>query len=225
MTTTATERSSVPRIVTILRGLFLDAGLAVAVYAGMRIAGFAPYYALLAGALVSGARLAYGMLRARRIEGFAAFMCIGFLIGTVLALVSGSDRFLLLKDSFTTAILGLLFLGSCFVGRPFIFHASKRFRAAGGMEEDEWERKWRDLPGFRRLFRTLTVVWAAAFVAEALVRVPLVYLLPIDLAALVSGLLMPTMLICLLVWTMRRARRAERQAAAAASYGASRNGG
>lgn len=209
-------RSSAPRMITILRGLFLDAGLALVAYFGMRIAGFAPYYALLAGALVAGLRILYGVVRDRRLEGFAAFMCAGFLIGTGLAFVTGSDRFLLLKDSFTTAILGLLFLGSCFAGRPFVYHASKRFRAAGGMEEAEWERKWRDLPGFRRLFRSLTMVWAIAFLLEALVRVPLVYLLPIDLAATASGLLMPVLLIGLLTWTLRRGRRAERQAAAAA---------
>lgn len=212
-----TERSSAPRILTILWGLFLDAGLALAAYIGMRLAGFAPYHALLAGAGVSGVRLAYGLVRQRRIEGFAAFMCIGFLIGTALALVTGSDRFLLLKDSFTTAVIGLLFLGSCFVGRPFIFHASKRFRAAGGMEDAEWDRKWRELPAFRRLFRMLTMVWAVVFVAEALVRVPLVYLLPIDLAATVSGLLLPVVLISLLTWTLRRGRRAEQEAAARAA--------
>ena len=215
MTARATHTASTPRMLTILRGLFLDAGLAVATYFGLRLAGFAPYYALLAGALVAGARLAYGVVRARRIEGFAAFMCVGFLIGTGLAFVTGSDRFLLLKDSFTTAIIGLLFLGSCFVGRPFIYYASKRFRAAGGTEEAEWERKWRELPRFRRLFRSLTVVWSVAFVAEAIVRVPIVYLLPIDLAATVSGLLMPAMIVSLLAWTRRRGRQAEQQAASA----------
>lgn len=212
MTAMATERSSAPRLLTILWGLVLDAGLAVGVYFGMRVAGFEPYYALLAGALVSGARLGYGLLRARRVEGFAAFMCIGFLIGTGLALFTGSDRFLLLKDSFTTALIGLLFLSSCFVGKPFIFHASKRFRAAGGMEQSEWEQKWRERPGFRRLFRVMTMVWAVAFLIEALVRVPLVYLLPIDLAATAAGLLLPAMLLCLLTWTLRHAKRAEQRA-------------
>lgn len=211
--TTTSQRSSVPRVLTILWGLFLDAGLAVGAYLGLRFAGVEPYYALLAGALVAGARLGYGLLRARRLEGFATFMCIGFLIGTGLALLTGSDRFLLLKDSFTTAIIGLVFLGSCFVGKPFIFHASKRFRAAGGMEDEEWERKWRERPAFRKLFRTLTAVWSIAFITEAIVRVPLVYLLPIDLAATVSALLMPIMLVCLLAWTVQRGKRAERRLA------------
>lgn len=213
MTATTPQRSSVPRLFVILWGIFLDAGLAVGAYLGLRLAGFEPYYALLGGALVAGLRLGYVVLRARRFEGFAAFMCIGFLIGTGLALVTGSERFLLLKDSFTTAIMGLLFLGSCVFGKPFMFHAAKRFNAAGRTEERQWEQKWRELPGFRKLFRFLTVVWAAAFVAEAAVRVPMVYLLPIDLAATVSGLLMPAMLVGLLAWTLRRSKRAEQRAA------------
>ncbi|MBB5918295.1 intracellular septation protein A [Nocardia transvalensis] len=214
MTTTTAPHSATPRILSILWGIFLDAGLALAVYYGLRLAGLAPYWALLGGALVAGLRLGYGLLRARRIEGFAAFMCAGFLIGTALALITGSERFLLLKDSLSTAILGLLFFGSCFVGKPFIFHASKRFRAAGGMEDAEWERKWRDLPGFRAVFRTMTLVWAVAFVVEAIVRVPIVVLLPIDQAAALSGLLMPVMLVGLLSWTLRRGRRSEQRLAA-----------
>lgn len=210
---TATPPADTPHhpIATILWGIFLDAGLAIFVYFGLRTAGVEPYWALLAGAGVAGLRLLYGLVRARRIEGFAAFMCIGFLIGTGLAFLTGSDRFLLLKDSFSTAILGLVFLGSCFVGKPFIFHAAKRFRAAGSLQDQQWDRNWQELPGFRRTFRTLTMVWAAGFLLESVVRVPLIYLLPIDTAAAVSAVLMPTVLVALLIWTRRRGRHAEQR--------------
>lgn len=202
--------TSVPKIFTILWGLFLDAGLGLLAYFGLRLAGFAPYYALLAGAVVTGLRLLYGLLRARRLEGFAAFMCLGFLISMALAFVTGSERFLLLKDSFSTAVFALVMFGSCVFGKPFMYHASKRFRAAGGMEEDEWERKWREAPGFRKLFRFITVIWGIVFLLEALIRVPIVYGLPIDLAATTSGVLMPVMIVGLLVWTLRYARGRER---------------
>ncbi|WP_198036978.1 VC0807 family protein [Nocardia sp. BMG51109] len=211
---TTAPRSATPRMFTILWGIFLDAGLAIVTYFGLRTAGFEPYWALLGGAVVAGLRLVYGLVRARKIEGFAGFMCVGFLIGTVLALVTGSDRFLLLKDSATTALIGLFFLGSCFVGKPFIFHAAKRFRAAGSTEHEEWDRKWHELPGFRRTFRMLTAVWAVAFVVEAMVRVPLIFLLPIDAAAAASAALMPIMLVGLLTWTLRRGRQAEQRLAA-----------
>ena len=211
MTTSTTYQSATPRMLTVVRGLFLDAGMALCAYFVLRLAGFEPYWALLGGAAVAGLRLAYGMLRTRKFEGFAAFMCLGFLIGTALALVTGSDRFLLLKDSFTTGLFGLIFLGSCYVGKPFMFHAAKRFRAAGSMEDEQWEQKWRDVPDFRQLFRMLTMVWAATFVVESLVRVPIIYLLPIDPAAAISGLLMPTMLLVLLIWTVRHSRRAEQR--------------
>ncbi len=216
MTSAMAQQSSVPRIFTILWGLFLDAGLGLIAYFGMRLAGFEAYYALLTAAVVAGLRLVYGLVRARRFEGFAAFMCLGFLIGMSLAFVTGSDRFLLLKDSFTTAIFALVMFGSCFVGKPFMFHASKRFNAAGGMEGAEWERKWRESAGFRRLFRFVTVIWGIAFLVESLIRIPIVYGLQIDLAATIAGLLMPAMLIGLLAWTLRYARRQESRLKAAA---------
>lgn len=213
MTTSTTPKpSAAPRLRTTLRGFCLDAALAIGPYLALRAAGVQPYYALLGGALVIGLWLGYGLLRTRRLEGFAAFMCVGFLIGTGIGLLTGSEQFLLLKGSFTTAIMGLLFLGSCFVGKPFIFYASKRFRAAGSIENEEWERKWRELPGFRKYFRTMTAIWAAAFITEAIVRVPLIYLLPIDLAATVSEILMPVMLVFLLAWTVRSGRRPEQRA-------------
>lgn len=219
-TTPPADAASHP-LATILWGVFLDAGLAIIVYFGLRAAGVEPYWALLGGAVVAGLRLLYGLVRARRIEGFAAFMCIGFLIGTGLAFITGSDRFLLLKDSFSTAILAVVFLGSCLVGKPFIFHAAKRFSAAGSAQDEQWDRRWEELPGFRRTFRTMTIVWAAAFLLESVVRVPLIYLLPIDTAAAVSAVLMPATLIGLLIWTGRRGRRAERRLADASPVGES----
>ncbi|HVV20271.1 MAG TPA: VC0807 family protein [Pseudonocardiaceae bacterium] len=214
MTTTPKQQTLAPRTSIILWGIFLDVGIGLIAYFGLRLAGFETYFCLLGASIVTGIRLLIGLVRQRRISGFAVFMLIGFLIGMGLSFVTGDDRFLLLKDSFLTAAFSIVLFGSCVLGKPFMYHASKRFGAAGSAQEEEWERKWRELPRFRRLFRFITAIWGIAFLVDSLVRIPIVYELPIDMAAVVAGLLTPTMLVGLLIWSLAHARRAERRAQA-----------
>jgi intracellular septation protein A len=202
-TTDRTPTTAAPRWSMFL-GLFWDIGLSLVAYYGLRALGASPYVALLGGTVTAGLRIVYVWVRTRRFDGFAAFMLAEFGVGLGFALLTGDARFLVAKESFSTAIAGLIFLGTCVWGRPMIWHAAARFRPEG---RAQLELKWRDSPGFRRTFRMLTLGWGAGMLAEAVARVVIAYTLPVDAAAGLSQLLRFAAMGLLVVWTLRTVKR------------------
>jgi hypothetical protein len=189
---------------TMFLGLFWDVGLSLVAYYGLRALGASPYVALLGGTVTAGLRIAYVWLRTRRFDGFAAFMLAEFGVGLGFALLTGDARFLVAKESFSTAVAGLIFLATCTFGRPMIWHAAARFRPA---YRGEFDRLWRGSAGFRHTFRMLTAVWGTGMLVEAVARVVVAYTLPVDTAAGLSQLLRFATIGVLVLWTIRTMKR------------------
>lgn len=191
----------------ILLGMVWDVVPSIAAYYACRALGASPYVSLFVGTLVAGIRVAYVAVRARTFDAFAAFMVAIFGFGLVMSFLTGNERFLLAKESFGTGAAGLAFLGSCFVGRPLIFHAARRFSARTGAARAGWEDLWHSSPGFRRTFVVLSAGWGVGLLVEATLRVILVYLLPVDVMAGLSSVLGIAGFVVLLTWTMWYVKR------------------
>ncbi len=113
-----------------LGGLAWDVGLPLAAYYGLHALGAADWPALLAATAVAGLRIVWVAVRDRRLNAFATMMLVVFGIGLILSFVSGDARFLLLKDSITTAVVGLTFLVTSLRGTPLTLAAAQGFRPA-----------------------------------------------------------------------------------------------
>lgn len=204
----------------VVLGMVWDVGLSVGAYYLCRALGASTYVSLLVGTLVAGVRVAYVAVRARHFDAFAGFMVGVFGIGLILSFLTGDDRFLLVKDSFGTAAAGLAFLGSCLVGRPLIYYAAQRLAAPTPRGREEWEARWATSAPFRRTFVVLSAVWGIGLVVEAVVRVVLVYLLPVDVMAGLSSVLSIAAFALLITWNMWYVRRAQARGRAAAAAAA-----
>ncbi|MFC4854916.1 VC0807 family protein [Actinophytocola glycyrrhizae] len=187
-------------------GLLLDAGLPLAGYYGLRLAGQSEQLALLAGAALAGLRIVWVAVAHRRFDGVAALLTAVLAVGLVLTFFSGDARFILVKESFGTAAAALVLLASA-RGNPLVLVAVR----AGAKEEKraEIDRLCADVPGFRRSFVLMSVVWGIALLAEAAARVPLVYLLPADVMAGLSVVLLLVVIGLLSVWTAWYAGRVQ----------------
>lgn len=167
--------------------------------------------ALLASTGVAALRLVWVAVRSRRFDVFAAFLMAVYGMSFLTALMTGDERFLMLRDSFTTGVLAVGFLVSCAVGWPLIYLAAKR---AGGEEAEEaWEKRWTTEPGVRHTFTTLTLVWGAGLLLEAVVRIPLVYMVSPDTMVGVSSALQAVAIIGLLGWSVLYVKRRRQNAA------------
>jgi hypothetical protein len=210
--TTEQATSSPFRAAGMLRGLGWDVGLPLVAYYGLHLLGVDDWTALLVATAVAGVRIVVGMLRDRELNPFATVMLVVFGLGVVLALVSGDARFVLLKNSIITGAVGLVFLVTTVVGRPLTLSASKSFQPERGAEMDEM---YRTNPGVRHAHRLSSAVWGAGLLVEALVRVPLVYALPISVMVGLSEALSLATFAGLIGWTVWYARRGARRLASA----------
>ncbi|MEV1168794.1 VC0807 family protein [Nonomuraea sp. NPDC049784] len=195
----------------LIKGVLADVVLPVAVYYVCRAVGLDQMPALLLGGLAALLRIAIVAARLRRFDGLAALVAAGFGVAIVLAALTGDPRLVLAKESIVSGLLGLLLLGSCLVGRPLMYALMRRLNAEDHDKLAEWARLWQARPEFRRVFTTITLVWGAGALAEALVRLPLIYSIPLDVMTGVSTALQLGTIVVLMAWTLLyRKRRAEK---------------
>jgi hypothetical protein len=207
--------SPVPGPLTMLRGTALDVGLPVLAYYALHLAGASDWAALLAGSAVAATRIAWSAVRQRSLNAFATLMLLVYGVGFALVLTTGDPRTLLLRSSLVTAVVGLVFLITAWRGRrPLTLAASQSF-APGGAEDAA--REYETDPRVRHGYRVSSVVWGSGLLVEAVVRVPLVHLLPIDVAVGASEGLLVGALLGLVAWNGRYVRRGRARGRAAAT--------
>jgi hypothetical protein len=195
-----------------LTGLAADVGLPVGTYYVLHAFGASDTVALLAGTLVAGARMAVVAIRSRRITPFSALMFAVYAVGLALSLINGDPRFLLVKESFGTGVVGLAFLVSLVVGRPMILETMRNLPTS---QSADLVRRYATEPAVRHTVRLLTAIWGVGLLVDALVRIPVVYALPISVGVAVSPLLTVGFLVALGGVTALVVRRARRRASRA----------
>lgn len=194
-----------------------DIGGPLVTYSMVRSAGRGTVPALLLSGIFPALGVLLGFARHRRVDAVGVLVLAGVAVGTILGLVSGDERLILAEGSVPTAIFGLACLGSLWASRPLIFRFALEFIGADTPRGRDFAARWQ-YAGFRRAFRRLTLVWGAAYLAEAAARIMIIEMAPAG-AALAVSKIMPYVVAALLIgWTNvygRRARRRGQQLAAA----------
>jgi hypothetical protein len=203
----AAQAGGSPAIRRMITSMAWDLGPSVAAYYGAQLVGCSHFVSLLAGAVASAARLVWVAVRSRRIDPFALFLMALFGVGLALTFITGDVRFALLKDSLTSFLAGVFLLGSCAVHRPMAYSAAQRFAGPDGVAQVR--ARYLD-PLVRRRYYVSSLVWGGGLLAESLLRVPVVFLLPFDAAVAASNVLMVVTYTVLIAWTVRSLKRATR---------------
>jgi len=189
----------------------------LATYSVVRSAGLGTVPALLLSGVFPALGVLLGFARHRRVDAVGVLVLAGVAVGTILGLISGSERLILAEGSVPTAIFGLACLGSLRASRPLIFRFALEFIGADTAQGHDFAAKWQ-YAGFRRAFRVLTLVWGVAYLAEAAARIVIIEMASTGTALAISKI-MPYVVAALLIgWTnvygRRARRRGERLAAA-----------
>jgi hypothetical protein len=169
----------------------------VAVYSLLRSAGMTVLTALLLSGVLPALGVTISAIRNRRLDAIGALVLAGIAVGAV----SHSTRLLLVQGSVTTAVFGVACLGSLRARRPLMFSLALEFTGPGTAKGREMTRLWQ-YDGYRRVFRTITAVWGAAFLLEAALRVVIVYNISTGMA-LASSAVTPFLWVAILsAWTV-----------------------
>ncbi|MFT4217282.1 MAG: VC0807 family protein [Micropruina sp.] len=190
-------RPAAPQLTGWRATLVADIALPLVGYYTMHAFGVPDRTALIASTCLAGARLIWEALRHRNVSWFSAVMLATFGAGAALSATGGDPRMLLLKDSVGTALIGVLFLLSLLSVTPLTLAATQAWRADHAARVTAL---YRSDPRVRRAFRVSTAGWGLGMIGESLVRVPLVYLLPIDVMVGLSTALMIATMAALFLW-------------------------
>jgi hypothetical protein len=207
------------RIQAVARLVVFDIAGPLVAYSLLRSAGLSTVSALVVSGAFPAIGVTAGLVRHRRLDALGVLVLAGIAVGTILGLLSGNPRLVLVEGSVPTAMFGLFCLASLWSARPLIYRFAVEFIGADTPKGRDFEARWR-YPGFRHAFRLFTVVWGVTYLTEAAARVFIVETTSTSTALTVSKLMPYVVGAALAAWMVgygRRARReGERQAQAQA---------
>jgi hypothetical protein len=109
-------------------------------------------------------------VRARKFSGASAAIFAFTAVSAIIALLGSTNpKILLYKDCAATALIGLIFLGSCVLARkPVVFYMAQRYGTDGthdGMAV--FDKMWANYQEFRTGMYVSGYMWAAVFLLQA----------------------------------------------------------
>lgn len=198
------------RLVSLARIAVFDIGGPLAAYSLLRSAGQGAVSALVLSGIFPAVGVIGGLVRRRRLDAVGVLVLAGIAVGSVLGLVSGNPRLVLIEGSVPTAVFGLLCLGSLWSGRPLIFRFAVEFMGEDTPRGRDFAALWR-WPGFRHVFRLFTLVWGVTYLAEAAARVVIVEITSTATALTVSKVMPYAVAAVLVGWMVCYGRHSRRQ--------------
>jgi hypothetical protein len=179
-------------------------------YSLLRSAGQSAVSALVLSGILPALGVAVGVIRHRRVDTIGVLVLAGIAVGTVLGLVSGSPRLVLIEGSVPTAVFGLLCLGSLWAHRPLIYRFAIEFIGPDTPKGRDFASLWR-YPGFRHAFRLYTLVWGVTYLAEAAARIIIVETTSTGTALTVSKVMPYVVAAGIVAWMVVHGHRARRE--------------
>jgi hypothetical protein len=109
-------------------------------------------------------------VRARKFSGASASIFAFTAVSAIIALLGSTNpKVLLYKDCAATALVGLIFLGSCVVARkPVVYYFAQRYATDGTHEGMAvFDTMWKTYREFRTAMYIISYWWAAVFLVQA----------------------------------------------------------
>ena len=150
--------------------------------------GWSKAHALMVASLLPVAEICVLYALRRRIDDFGVFTLFTMGLTLLSMLAFNSARAILIKESVVMGAVGLGVLLTLLMARPFAYYMGRKFATDGSVASRAWWEGLWQYDGFRQTQRTITVVWGAAFVVEAVIRVVLTFLLSTSAMVSVSSI-------------------------------------
>lgn len=146
------------------------------------------------------------LVKSRKIDVFSSFIFLGMVLSVLAVVVGGDERFILLRESYVTAIMGCLFLGSLFFQKPLIYYFALRFTNNNPAIIANWSN-----PAYRNTFRLMTLVWGLSLVLEAVLKIVLVYSLSVSMFLLIAPFVSYGIIGLTIFWNVKYTRQVKQQ--------------
>lgn len=125
---------------------------------------------ILGASLVPAISNVYNFVRRRTFDVVGIIILIGLLVGVLPAIFGGSQRLLLVRESFVNGALGVVLIASTLRRRPLAYYVIREFLTANeALPHERWDTLWRSRY-FRRTIRAMTIGWGALLLGEFVLR-------------------------------------------------------
>ncbi|TDG00602.1 VC0807 family protein [Paenibacillus piri] len=165
--------------------------------------------ALSAAALIPLCDSLFNLIRTRKVDAFSSFILLSIVLGIAAVFIGGDERFILLRESYITGVMGILFMASLCFARPLIYYFAERFMGRDSSLDEKWTR----FPGVRRTFRMITLVWGISLLFEACLKVMLVYSISVPDFLIVSPIVTYGIIGLTIWWNVQFVRQVKRKSA------------
>ena len=133
-----------------------------------------------------------GIVRSKRLDFMAGITLFTIALSLCLIAVGGSPKLYLVRESLFTAAFGLVMIASLLLPslfpKPIGFYFGRYFMTRNDPERGtRFDRFWDHAP-FRQMIRAQTLLWGGGSIVEALVRIYLVFNLPVSKFLIASPL-------------------------------------
>ncbi|MGH7737067.1 MAG: VC0807 family protein [Candidatus Tyrphobacter sp.] len=157
---------------------------------------------ILGASLVPIASNIANFARRRSVDIIGLIILLGMIVGLIPAAFGGTQRMLLIRESFLTGLIGVVLLVSPFVMRqPIFYYVFREFLTANDkLPEGHFEVLWR-AAYFRRGVRVVTIVWGAVMLGDFVMRAFIALRMSVGFALGVAPVLTTILLLILGVAT------------------------
>ena len=182
------------------------------VYFGARRAGLSTVGSLVISGVLPAIRVITTIVRQRQVDVIGALVLSGIGLATAAGLISDNARLYLLDGLVPTVVLGGVCLISLLWERPMMFRIALETMGHDSPKGRAFESMWR-YPGFRRIFRVITLVWGVVFLLYSVLQALLIETSTINTAKTTSNVLPAIVVGLTLAWTLAYGRHFRQQSA------------
>lgn len=192
---------------TIIRMLIINAAIPYICYTILTANHASVTIALLVAAVAPALESIGSIIRGRRLNVLSLFVMGSLLVGIVLTLISGDPHVLLLRESIIFGMFGIANFLSLLFPQPLMFLIGRSFIASNNQEQIEGYNTLWSHPHVHRTSRIVTIVWGFVCIGEFLLRVFVVYTLPIATVVAFGPLMSHGLIVIAIIWTFAYGRR------------------
>ena len=183
----------------------LNVVLPYAGYAVLRHAGQSEARALILSTVLPTGVAVFSIFQRRRLNALSLLVIGATALSLLATALSGSAWFALVRPSFITGTIAILFAASLLAKRPTLFYLARDTTCPTAEQAREFEGRWAE-PLFRRSMRRLTLVWAAFLGGEALLRLVIAAIWPFQGVIAATQILWIVLPALLIRWSIQAGR-------------------
>lgn len=125
-----------------------------------RAQGWTEYHSLLAVTVIPGLMALVGIIRKGKPDTIATVSLVTILLSLGLAAATDDTRLLQIRESYITALIGLIFVGSSLIGKPILWLLAR------SQSQDSRVQAVLEEPQRKKMLSRVNLIWGMSFLLE-----------------------------------------------------------